>query len=322
MGYVEERADYRYYKYLRNIIAMLGSRAESVIDVGSNGVDLISYLSCKRKVSLDLHNPVVASGVKSVKEDFLKFECKEKFDLCTCFQVLEHIDDEHIEEFASKLIQLGGVTVVTVPYKWPKNVIKGHLQDPVDEKKLCSWFKRKPVFMHNILEGEKSFSGGRLLAIFVNEEVTEKVQKLNQCNFFMDSSNFNQEKYIVMFKKYERVMQGMEERYASIARQILSKDALANVNGLSKEEILKKAMVSEDGNDSYKFFELGETIYPFWLDRWGHAVFFKEWIRCLLSVDRYEDARNLFENKKPFYSEFFNVDDLEILFVRYSSKQI
>lgn len=33
MGYVEDRADLRYYKYLRSILAMVAGKAESIVTI-------------------------------------------------------------------------------------------------------------------------------------------------------------------------------------------------------------------------------------------------------------------------------------------------
>jgi hypothetical protein len=76
----------------------------------------------------------------------LQFEPGVEFDLVTCFQVLEHVPEP--KAFARKLLDLGKVVVVSVPYKWRKGKVRFHPNDPVDEAKLTKWFGRTPVYSH------------------------------------------------------------------------------------------------------------------------------------------------------------------------------
>lgn len=63
--------------------------------------------------------------------------------MALCLQVLEHVPDP--AAFAQKLFALADVVVISVPYKWPKGMTKGHTHDPVDELKLRKWTGREPV---------------------------------------------------------------------------------------------------------------------------------------------------------------------------------
>ncbi len=316
MGYVEDRADLRYYKYLRTILAMVAGKAESILDVGSNGVDLISYLPCKRKVSIDIGRPLIASGVESIKGDFLAYESKEKFDVVTCFQVLEHIDDEHINDFASKLSLLGGVVVVSVPYMWTKGMCKWHHQDPVSEEKLCGWFNRNPVFMHNVVE-ENGIQ--RLIAVFVDDKLNQTVSIINKEEFFLKKINFNQEGIIRKAKRKENLMRGVIEKYAAIAISKLTDEEKA-IAKMTKEEILDKAIKSTEVDEARKLFKIGESVYPFWLDNYNHPKFLKEWIRYLLSVALCDEAKVVLESKMDFYQGVFKKEQFKILFDRYVKK--
>ena len=60
-----------------------------------------------------------------------------------CRQMLEHVADP--ATFAQKLFSLADVVVISVPYKWPKGMTKGHTHDPVDEVILREWTGREPV---------------------------------------------------------------------------------------------------------------------------------------------------------------------------------
>jgi len=134
-----------YYHVVRVLVGHIGARAKSLIDVGSAGYPYLDWFPhVGRRVSLDLKQPFVAPGIESITTDFLKFETDEVFDIATCFQVMEHVRDP--KGFAQKLLKLGKTVVVSVPYKWEKGWAKTHIQDPVDEEKLLSWFGRKPNF--------------------------------------------------------------------------------------------------------------------------------------------------------------------------------
>ena len=186
--YFERRKQEPYYKYVRTLLGVLAFNANSVCDVGSNGTDMISWLPCKKKVSIDLRKPLIAEGVRSIKADFLKYDFKRKFDIVTCFQVLEHIDDENVQAFANKLTTITKhLLIVSVPHKWSKGACKGHLQDPVDESKFISWFNTspdceqmiKPVFSR-VIHSDNRFRLGRLVVVFVSDDISDKLTEMNE----------------------------------------------------------------------------------------------------------------------------------------------
>ncbi|MBR4641200.1 MAG: hypothetical protein IKO74_00580 [Selenomonadaceae bacterium] len=190
-SYFEKRSEYPYYKYVRMLLGVLSYNAKSVCDVGSNGTDMISWLPCQEKVSIDLRNPLYADGVQSIKADFITYDFQKKFDIVTCFQVMEHIKDDQIHAFADKLLAVTEkLLIVSVPYMWAKGACKYHVQDPVDEEKFLSWFDKspeaplKPVFSRVIYNIKKSSSGeraiGRLVVIFAAREIADALDKLNE----------------------------------------------------------------------------------------------------------------------------------------------
>ena len=65
--------------------------------------------------------------------------------MVTCMQVLEHIQDEYVGDFAKKLFAISSRVLISVPYKWKQGVCKYHYQDPVDEKKIYGWVERQPT---------------------------------------------------------------------------------------------------------------------------------------------------------------------------------
>jgi hypothetical protein len=147
-AYWEKRKDSIYIFASKQICVRQCGQPASVIDVGSNGTPTLEWHreTATRLVSLDLRRPYVAVGVESLTCDFLEYEPETKFDLVTCFQVLEHVPDP--VAFARKLIEIGETAVVSVPYKWKKGKCKYHLHDPVDESKMRKWFKRQPDFSY------------------------------------------------------------------------------------------------------------------------------------------------------------------------------
>jgi 2-polyprenyl-3-methyl-5-hydroxy-6-metoxy-1,4-benzoquinol methylase len=146
--YWEQRKDSIYLHAAQLICRKFAASANSVIDVGSNGTPTLEWHrpTARTLVSLDLRRPYVAEGVVSLAGDFLKRRFDEKFDLATCFQVLEHVPNA--TAFAQKLLEVGSTVVVSVPYKWKAGTTKGHVHDPVDEDKMLGWFGKAPVYSY------------------------------------------------------------------------------------------------------------------------------------------------------------------------------
>ena len=161
LPYAKRRADLEYYKVLKCILSCISKNAQSIIDIGSNGVDLISHLNVPIKVSLDKKNPVTKNGIISIKEDFLQYNMEFKYDIVCCFQVLEHVQE--VNDFAQKLLQCAKIVVISVPYKckWGRN--SNHIHDPVDESKLFTWMQRTYDFSVTCVENN---SYRRLIACY------------------------------------------------------------------------------------------------------------------------------------------------------------
>jgi hypothetical protein len=141
-----------------------------VIDIGSNNTPILEWFrpTAKELVSLDIHAPYQAKDIESLREDFLSYSINKRYDLVTCFQVLEHIPKADI--FAKKLLTLAPIVVVSVPYRWHQNACIEHIHDPVDEEKLLAWFGKKPLFQYLATE----FSGmKRLIAVYQGESISK-----------------------------------------------------------------------------------------------------------------------------------------------------
>lgn len=175
-SYVESRKNMKYYKYLRSLISICSVNVNSILDVGSGEVDLLSH--CRHipeKYSVDLRHPLCQNGVVGIREDFLKYESGRTFDIVCCFQVIEHIVE--VEKFCEKLLQSAShMVIVSVPYMWEKGKSKYHVWDPIDVEKLEGWFGF-PASFCNIVDG-------RLIAIFMkNTDKRNTLLEQNGCTF-------------------------------------------------------------------------------------------------------------------------------------------
>jgi 2-polyprenyl-3-methyl-5-hydroxy-6-metoxy-1,4-benzoquinol methylase len=146
--YWEQRKDAIYIYITKQICRKSCFNPISVIDIGSNSTPTLEWhrKNGVRLVSLDLENPYISEGVESIRADFIDYILDQRFDLLTCLQVLEHVEEP--EKFAQKLLNSGKVLVVSVPYKWSKGACVYHIHDPVDEKKMFDWFGKPAVFSY------------------------------------------------------------------------------------------------------------------------------------------------------------------------------
>ena len=99
-------------------------------------------------------------GITPIEADFLTWEPERQFDVATCLQVLEHLDNP--VPFCEKLKKIARHLIVSVPYKWLGNA-PGHVQDPVDEQKLLGWMQLRPNNSQVVYE---PFREGRLIAYY------------------------------------------------------------------------------------------------------------------------------------------------------------
>lgn len=176
LSYWERRKNSVYIHAAQAVCRRFGNSPRSVLDVGSNGTPTLEWhrQSAERLLSLDMNKPYRAEGVESVRTDFLKFESDTKFDLVTCFQVLEHVPNP--KAFAQKLLSMGDVVVASVPYKWPEGRCALHLHDPVDRKKMHAWFDREPNYSYVSKEIERN-SLERLIHVYLMNQPPPKKRR-------------------------------------------------------------------------------------------------------------------------------------------------
>ena len=161
--YIDGRRNLRYYTYLKSFLMTICREDDSILDVGSRGIDMLSFLPCKRKKSIDLQYPYSDENTEGITGDYLDYH-PEGLDIITCFQVLEHIGDNQVGVFAKKLLSDARIAIVSLPYMWPKTKCKWHVQDPVDVDKITSWFGRNPVFIQIIKEKDNE---SRIVLVFI-----------------------------------------------------------------------------------------------------------------------------------------------------------
>jgi len=166
------RSNMMYYKYIDILMKAFAFDAESILDVGSANTKYIeAFHWIPKKSTLDIKNPYTSANVTAIEADFLTFTPEEKFDIVTCFQVLEHISE--VERFAKKLFEVSDKVLISVPYLWPKGVEKDHVNDPVDTEKLLQWTGRVPSYSIVVPEPLRKPSKGiseRLICYYGPEE--------------------------------------------------------------------------------------------------------------------------------------------------------
>jgi hypothetical protein len=175
-SYWKRRSGMIYYRYIEKIIEQLGASAQSMIDVGSGNCPYMEWFDwIPERVSVDIRVPYSSEHVKGIQGDIFKLKFPKRFDICTCLQVLEHVPDA--KEFSQRLLQLGQIVVVSVPYKWPNTPkpTPGHVHDPVDYTKLTAWIGREADY--KIVVEEPLYSNPksrRLIAVYANNSKTYK----------------------------------------------------------------------------------------------------------------------------------------------------
>lgn len=165
--YWRKRSDMMYYRYLDYIIRSVGAKASSLIDVGSGNCPYLDWWDwIPERVSVDIRVPYSSEGVVGIQGDIFKLAFDKTFDLCTCFQVLEHVPDA--EAFARRLLELGELVIVSVPYKWgdKPRVTPGHVHDPVSYEKLTGWMGREANYKIIVEEPFGRLKNKRLIALY------------------------------------------------------------------------------------------------------------------------------------------------------------
>lgn len=172
-SYWRKRRDLLYYHYFHFMIRCIGADARSLIDIGSGNAPYLDWFSwIPERVSVDLEIPYQSESVRGIKGNIHELTFEQPFDVCTCMQVLEHVPDA--DAFARRLMEIGRLVLVSVPYKWAAGSNKHHVHDPVDLKKVVGWFGRDPNYHLIVREPFATKSGARLFALFDVADPTRK----------------------------------------------------------------------------------------------------------------------------------------------------
>jgi len=159
------RSDLVYYQYIKMIIRCIGQDANSLIDVGTGNSPYLEWFDwIDEKVSVDIRVPYESKTVKGIQGNILDMSFNHKFNICTCFQVIEHIAEPI--PFAQRLMELGELLLVSVPYEWPRGSASGHVNDPVTYEKLFTWFGREANWSLVVQEPFAGVIGRRLFALY------------------------------------------------------------------------------------------------------------------------------------------------------------
>lgn len=166
-NYWRKRSDMMYYKYLDYILRSVGAKSGSLIDVGSGNCPYLDWWDwIPERVSVDIRVPYESEGVKGIQGDIFEMNFDKTFDICTCFQVLEHVPEAG--RFAHRLQELGKLVIVSVPYKWgdQPRPTPGHVHDPVTYEKLTGWMGREANYKIIVEEPFGRAKNKRLIALY------------------------------------------------------------------------------------------------------------------------------------------------------------
>jgi|ERR1700722_409069 len=142
--YWKKRCEFKYYRMALVYGKTYAPNAKSILDVGGADCGYLQWFDwIPFKQTVDLRVKTNTPGINSLRIDFMEYQPARSFDVVLCLQVLEHLVDPQL--FAKKLLTTAPVVIISVPYKWPKNLCKFHTQDPVDESKLEAWTGRPPT---------------------------------------------------------------------------------------------------------------------------------------------------------------------------------
>lgn len=144
-AYWEKRKHLIYYQIVEKYVRYVARDAKSLMDVGGTSPFIEWFDWVDELYALDIAEPYRSDRVTGIKTDLFAYKPERRFDVVTCLQVLEHLDNP--KRACNKMKKMSDHLVVSVPYKWDPSITyrSGHVQDPVDLDKLNSWMGKKPV---------------------------------------------------------------------------------------------------------------------------------------------------------------------------------
>ena len=174
-AYWRKRESLLYYQYLRQILDFMAIPGATMVDVGSGNSPYLDWFDwASYRLSVDIQSPYQSNKVEAVTADILKYRFATRYDFCLCLQVLEHLKEP--EPFARRLFEIGKITIISVPYKWPRGLVKWHAQDPVDRERLRNWTGRSADYEIIVEEPMKARCHQRLISIYDPDKQNEPFQ--------------------------------------------------------------------------------------------------------------------------------------------------
>jgi len=198
--YWRERRSYLIYRHQFCILMRYAPRAASVLDVGSAlppFVNALTWIQQRTILGPRFAGNVAKGGgdlfsierirtkfnVTAVQADFLEWQppgwevaqapftlahaaapktVPPVFDLVLCSEVIEHIATPR--EFVRKLLAIGDLVVLSVPYRWEKcNDGCHHKQNRITRDKIAAWAGRQPL-AYDIVE--ESSGERRIICVY------------------------------------------------------------------------------------------------------------------------------------------------------------
>jgi hypothetical protein len=162
----EKQKDSVYYCILQSLHKNLIRTPQSILDVGPGNKSPLGWLQSESKTSTDTKNPYVSDDVESVTANFLTWRPEKKFQVITCLHIMERA--QRPETYAQKLLRLGKLVIVSVPYKLAKEHAGSQLHSNIDEKTMKEWFGREPNFSYVCRELKSN--SDRLIQVYEKTE--------------------------------------------------------------------------------------------------------------------------------------------------------
>ncbi len=164
MSYWDARSGLRYYKIVRHLIEEL-SPGRTIIDVGGRDTPVATYGDFEQRFVIDKVDLPSVPGTTKILDNWFDVHLPLA-DVVTCLQVLEHLPDDEVNRFATKVLQSGKHIIISVPYKWDPLYCEYHKQDPIDEKKLERMVGTTPLESIVITERPNDVRSRRLVALY------------------------------------------------------------------------------------------------------------------------------------------------------------
>lgn len=170
-GYWQSRKHEPIYKMTIIFSEMYCSQKMSVADIGCHCSPMVLLIpNFNKRFAIDPSKIAKScwekvDGAKFIQSCIEKINIKEltgndKFDLITCHQVIEHLQEP--QQFCSTLLDRCRRLIISTTFETPAGLMTGHIQDPISLEKFEGWFYRKMI-VALIFRGPRH---SKILAVF------------------------------------------------------------------------------------------------------------------------------------------------------------